>query len=89
VGKATVLLQASELIDSPMEQTLDGVLTADDFEGVSGGREGAAQAPVRHGYFLHQHTLQDANGFEIDGRQTAIRDRSHTTGGRPGAAGIA
>jgi len=93
VGKATVLLQAIQLCDSPIELTLDGILIADDLEGVARGREsegrgvsgvgipaeiadfisdfagfgaeGAAQAPVRHGNFLHQHVFQDADRFEF------------------------
>jgi len=76
-----------------MELTLDGILVADDLEGVARGREcessgvvgkliaaeiadvvtdfagfgaeGAAQAPVRHGNFLHQHIFQDADRFEF------------------------
>ncbi len=93
MGKATVLLQALQLRNSPMELTLDGVLIADDFEGIARGwqgegsgigvvgipakisdvvtdftgfgAEGAAQAPVRHGNFLHQHVFQDADRFEF------------------------
>ena len=35
-----MVLQASQLIDSPIELTLDGVLVAYDFESIARGREG-------------------------------------------------